>query len=214
VPEDSIVTIFRSRKIGWLMCPRENLSMWVLILVIVGHLQNQGTEVVKRVRLQKPAKLDQMVRAAKMTASPPHEGGAAGSNNTSDDDAEDVVVVRTTARIASNTTTSRRDDGSTKNGGTNQLTGMKVTAGPSASNTGGAASGVDEVSMLRDSISVQVNWESSINTLVEERMKELQESGRDQIADGISVVSSVLQKECFQNSSSFSNWSNWGRFSS
>jgi hypothetical protein len=50
---------------------------------------------------------------------------------------------------------------------------MKVTAGPSAGSTSTAA-GVDEVSILHDSSIVQSDWESRINTLVEERMNELQ----------------------------------------
>jgi phage I-like protein len=68
------------------------------------------------------------------------------------------------------------------NGGPSQLAGMRVTARP-------ATAGVDEVSMLHDTSSIQENWESRINTLVEERMKQLQESWRSQNTDGISIVS-------------------------
>jgi hypothetical protein len=73
---------------------------------------------------------------------------------------------------------SRGGSGSSS-GSTSQLSGMRVTTGPAMT------VGVDKVSMMHDSSSIQANWESRINMLVEEMTKELQESWRSWNADGI-----------------------------
>jgi hypothetical protein len=77
----------------------------------------------------------------------------AGSDDTS---GEEEAVVRTTVTNCS------RGGGGSGSVSTSQPSGMRVTAGPATS------AGVDTVSMLHDSSSIQANWESRINMLVEE----------------------------------------------